>query len=79
MLKKKKEEKNCRPHHKTREKAQIFLYFVLFLSGSSYSFKVISSLVLVTDIFNSTVKLVNLQFLRLYFWDKYSCWYESWL
>lgn len=53
-------------------RAQNFFCFVLFLSGLSYCLIIILSLVLITDIFNATVKLVNLQLLRIYFWDKYS-------
>lgn len=53
-------------------RAQNFFCCVLFLSGLSYSLIIILSLVLITDIFNVTVKLVNLQLLRIYFWDKYS-------
>lgn len=52
--------------------AQNFFCFVLFLSGLSYSLLIILSLVLITDIFNTPVKLVSLPLLRMYFWDKYS-------
>lgn len=53
-------------------KAQKFFCFVLFLPGLYYSFIIILSLVLNTDIFNTSVKPVSLQLLRIYFWDKYS-------
>lgn len=53
-------------------KAQRFFCFVLFLPGLYYSFIIILSLVLNTDIFNTSVKPVSLQLLRIYFWDKYS-------
>lgn len=49
-----------------------FFCFVLFFSGLPYSLIIILSLVLIAGIFNATVKLINLQLLRIYFWDKYS-------
>lgn len=53
-------------------RAQKLFCFVLFLPGLYYSFIITLSLVLNTDIFKTTVKPVNLQLLRFYFWDKYS-------